>query len=105
MFGSKANHKFLKQVYFRTARALKFISSHKREPSYLEALSPEEVKSQLEIMGLDQDWTFTDFDEAMVEQSSQHLWAKAIIKKKRHHSLPFFSSICSTINGKRICLN
>jgi len=83
VFGSKANHKFLKQVYFRTVRALKSISSHNREPSYLEALSAEEVKSQLETMGLNQDWTFTDFDEAMVEQSSQHLWAKAIIKKKK----------------------
>jgi len=85
-----ANHNPLKEVYFRTARVLKFTSSHKRELCYLEALSPEEVKSQLEAMGLNQDWTFTDFDEAVVKQSSQHLWAKAIIKKKKASFPPIF---------------
>ena len=87
---SKANHRFSRRVYFRVARALRFIFSHKRKPSYLEALSPEQVKSQLEAMGLNQDWTFTDFDEAMIEQSSQHLWAKEIIRKKKTAFPPIF---------------
>ena len=87
---SKANHGLSRRVYFRVTRALKFISFQKRKPSYLEALSPEQVKSQLEAMGLNQDWTFTDFDEAMIEQSSQHLWAKEIIKKKRTAFPPIF---------------
>lgn len=87
---SKADHRFSKQVYFRMARVLQFICCHKRKLSYLEALSPEEVKSQLEAIGLNEDWTFTDFDEAMIEQSSQHLWAKEIIKKKKVAFPPIF---------------
>ncbi|MBW1675833.1 MAG: hypothetical protein JRF30_05685 [Deltaproteobacteria bacterium] len=80
---SEDSRRFLKEVYSLRARALSFISSLKRRIVYLQALSAEEVKSRLEAMGLNQDWTFTDFDEAMIEQSSLHLWAKAIIKKKK----------------------
>lgn len=80
---SEDSRRFLKEVYSLRTRALSFISSLKRTIFYLQALSAEEVKSKLEAMGLNQDWTFTDFDEAMIEQSSQHLWAKAIIKKKK----------------------
>lgn len=69
MLASEANRRLLKQVYFRTARAVRSIFSHKTEILYLGAISSEEVKSQLEAMGLNQDWTFTDFDEAMIEQS------------------------------------
>jgi hypothetical protein len=34
-------------------------------------------------MGLNQEWAFSDFDEALIKQSSQHLWAKAIIKRRK----------------------
>ncbi|NVM20171.1 MAG: hypothetical protein HWN68_00135 [Desulfobacterales bacterium] len=80
---SEASRRLLREIYFLRSCALGFISYLKREIFYLEALPAEEVKSQLEAMGLNRDWTFTDFDEAMIEQSSQHLWARAIIKRKK----------------------
>ena len=73
----------LKQVYSQAVRAFTFASSRQKEVFYLEGLSSEEVKSQLKAVGLNQDWIFTNFDEALIEQSSQHLWAKAIIERQK----------------------
>jgi hypothetical protein len=73
----------LKEGYSKVLCALRVICSRWRGTFFLEALSPEEVKTQLNAVGLKEDWIFADFDETLIEQSSQHLWARAIIKKKK----------------------
>ena len=80
---SEVLRRMSKQSFFRAARSRLFSSYKQREIPHLEALSPEAAKSHLETMGLDQHWVFTDFDEVVIEQSSQHLWAKTIIQQKK----------------------
>ena len=73
----------LKQCILRIAHALRDVYSHKREVFYLDAFPPEKVQAQLQAIGLNQHWLFADFDEVMIEQSSQNLWAKLIVRKKK----------------------
>ena len=79
---SEDNRSFLKQGYFKMAHVLQLFYPGKRETLYLQTLSPEEVQSQLKAMGLNREWIFSDFDEVMIEESSQSLWAKIIIRNK-----------------------
>ena len=77
---NEANCNLLKQGYFQTTHVPWLFYSDKRKTLYLQALSPKEVQSQLKSMGLDREWIFSDFDEVVIEEPSQTLWAKIIIK-------------------------
>jgi hypothetical protein len=80
---SEVLRRLSKQSYFRAARTLLFSLYQQREMLQLEALSPEAAQSRLRKIGLNPHWVFTDFDEVVIEQSSQHLWAKTIIQLKK----------------------
>ena len=80
---SKVLRRLSRQSYFRVARAFLLSFYQRGDIPHLEALSTEAAKSHLRTMGLNQHWIFTDFDEAMIEQSSQHLWAKTIMQQKK----------------------
>ena len=79
---TEGNLSLLKQGYYKIAQLFQLFYPCKRKTLYLEALSPKEVQSQLKSMGLDRGWIFSDFDEVVIEESSQSLWAKIIIRNK-----------------------
>jgi len=73
----------IRNAYLQILQTIKAVFSSRKQPVYLEALSPEQVRSRLEAMGLRKDWVFADFDEVITCQSSQQLWAKKIAKNKK----------------------
>ncbi|MBW1963539.1 MAG: hypothetical protein JRJ04_19050, partial [Deltaproteobacteria bacterium] len=73
----------MKKGYLLVLQALKTIWAGGRQTLYLEALPPEQVRCRLEAIGLKQDWVFADFDEVIIHESSQQLWAKRIVKNKK----------------------
>jgi hypothetical protein len=80
---NEAQFSFLSQSRDQIRHLLRPFFRSRRHTCFFEALSPDETRHRLETMGLNREWAFSDFDEVIIEESSQTVWAKIIIRNHK----------------------